>query len=214
MILTSRNEGIPLALVEGMAAGLPIIATAVGGVPDVVADGETGRLAAAGDALALAGAILELADDPRSGAHGPRRPRAGPRPLLRGPDDGRLRPDLPRDGGVLSRSGTRGPRDDDGGAVMTRPLNVVVVAAELPYPLTAGNRIRTWNLARRLAAPSDHLHRPPARQRGRGAGRAGAGGGRVDTGGPGSSPQSGPGVLRAARRRFGLAASLLGDLVR
>ena len=63
VLLTSRSEGIPLTLIEGMAAGLPVVATRVGGVPEVVAEGETGLLAPAGDADALAAHILRLADD-------------------------------------------------------------------------------------------------------------------------------------------------------
>ena len=47
-----------------MAAGCPVVATHVGGVPDLVADGETGRVVPPGDAGALAGAILDLFDEP------------------------------------------------------------------------------------------------------------------------------------------------------
>lgn len=53
LTLTSDNEGTPVALIEGMAAGVPVVATAVGGVPDVVRDGFTGRLVPAGDPAAL-----------------------------------------------------------------------------------------------------------------------------------------------------------------
>lgn len=60
-LLTSVSEGIPLALIESMAAGLPLVATRVGGVPEVVQDGETGLLVPAGDDLALARAISRLA---------------------------------------------------------------------------------------------------------------------------------------------------------
>ena len=61
--LSSRNEGTPVAVIEAMAAAKPVVATAVGGVPDVVADGETGILVQAGDVPALARAMLRLASD-------------------------------------------------------------------------------------------------------------------------------------------------------
>jgi glycosyltransferase involved in cell wall biosynthesis len=46
-----------------MAAGLPVVASAVGGVPEIVADGETGLLVPAGDAAALAAALEQLLAD-------------------------------------------------------------------------------------------------------------------------------------------------------
>lgn len=61
--LASHWEGTPLAVMEAMAAGLPVAATAVGGVTELVSDGETGLLAAAGDMAALAGALSRLASD-------------------------------------------------------------------------------------------------------------------------------------------------------
>jgi glycosyltransferase involved in cell wall biosynthesis len=62
-LLTSVSEGIPLTLIEAMAARLPVVATRVGGVAETVEDGRTGLLAEAGDAAALAERILRLAGD-------------------------------------------------------------------------------------------------------------------------------------------------------
>lgn len=59
----SGAEGVPKALVEAMAAGLPIVATDAGAVADVLGHGERGRLVDPGDAAALAGAIRELMTD-------------------------------------------------------------------------------------------------------------------------------------------------------
>lgn len=63
-LLTSISEGIPVTLIEAMAAGLPIVSTDVGGVTEVVDRGATGLLAPSGDDAALAEAIFRLADDP------------------------------------------------------------------------------------------------------------------------------------------------------
>lgn len=64
VVISSDNEGTPASLIEAMAAGCPVVATRVGGVPDLVADGETGRVVPPGDAAALAGAILDLFGEP------------------------------------------------------------------------------------------------------------------------------------------------------
>ncbi|GIW84484.1 MAG: glycosyltransferase family 4 protein [Thermogemmata sp.] len=60
VVLPSFTEGMPNVALEASAAGVPVVATAVGGTPEVVADGETGYLVAAGDATAIAQRVLEL----------------------------------------------------------------------------------------------------------------------------------------------------------
>jgi glycosyltransferase involved in cell wall biosynthesis len=62
-VLSSANEGTPVALIEAAAAGRPLVGTDVGGVADVVAPG-TGRLVASGDEEGLASAFAELATNP------------------------------------------------------------------------------------------------------------------------------------------------------
>ena len=64
LLLTSRSEGIPQTISQGMGIGLPVVATAVGGVPELVQDGRTGFLAPAEDVAAVAAAIGRLAADP------------------------------------------------------------------------------------------------------------------------------------------------------
>jgi glycosyltransferase involved in cell wall biosynthesis len=64
LVLSSRLEGISLTLLEAMARGLPVVATRVGGNPEVVVDGETGFLVAPGSPDDLAAAILRLRRGP------------------------------------------------------------------------------------------------------------------------------------------------------
>jgi glycosyltransferase involved in cell wall biosynthesis len=64
MVSSSRQEGLPMAILEGMASKRPLVATAVGEVPTVVLDGRTGVLVPAGDVNLLAAGILELLRDP------------------------------------------------------------------------------------------------------------------------------------------------------
>ncbi|HEU5101271.1 MAG TPA: glycosyltransferase family 4 protein, partial [Roseiflexaceae bacterium] len=77
LVSPSLREGMQVSLIEAMAAGLPIVATAVGGTPDAVADGESGVLVPPSDADALAGRVIELLGDRermrRMGAAGRRR---------------------------------------------------------------------------------------------------------------------------------------------
>jgi glycosyltransferase involved in cell wall biosynthesis len=64
-VLPSRRESFGLVLAEAMAAGLPVIATQVGAIPEVVKDGETGILVPPEDPSALANAVSDLLDHPR-----------------------------------------------------------------------------------------------------------------------------------------------------
>jgi glycosyltransferase involved in cell wall biosynthesis len=64
--LPSLYEGLPLALLEAMAAGKPVVASAIPGVDEVVSDGVTGILVPPGDAAALAQALCRLISDPES----------------------------------------------------------------------------------------------------------------------------------------------------
>lgn len=76
-VLPSLSEGISNTLLESMAAGVPVVATRVGGTPEAVTDGEQGLLVAPGDAQALASAISRVLSDPllamRLGNNGRRR---------------------------------------------------------------------------------------------------------------------------------------------
>jgi glycosyltransferase involved in cell wall biosynthesis len=64
-VLCSRAEGMPNAVLEYMAAARPIVASAVGAVPELIEDGAHGLLVPPGDAVALARAIARLLDDPQ-----------------------------------------------------------------------------------------------------------------------------------------------------
>ena len=64
VVLASANEGTPVTIIEALAAGRPVVATNVGGVPDVVEDGVSGYLVPPRDADAMAERLAALAEDP------------------------------------------------------------------------------------------------------------------------------------------------------
>jgi glycosyltransferase involved in cell wall biosynthesis len=64
LALSSLNEGTPVAIIEAMASQVPVVATAVGGVPDLISDGETGLLSAPNDANDLAEKIRQILVNP------------------------------------------------------------------------------------------------------------------------------------------------------
>jgi glycosyltransferase involved in cell wall biosynthesis/peptidoglycan/xylan/chitin deacetylase (PgdA/CDA1 family) len=63
LVVASSAEGLPVAVMEALAMGVPIVATAVGGIPELVRDGQEGLLVPSGDAAALAAAIARVVDD-------------------------------------------------------------------------------------------------------------------------------------------------------
>ena len=65
VVLTSKNEGTPISLIEAGAAGVPVVATRVGGVPEVVEDERTGLLVPAGNPDALTNSLMRLVGSPR-----------------------------------------------------------------------------------------------------------------------------------------------------
>jgi glycosyltransferase involved in cell wall biosynthesis len=68
-LLTSISEGIPVTLIEAMSAALPVVSTNVGGVAEVVLDGQSGLLAPSGDDRSLAAHVLTLGEDPALRRH-------------------------------------------------------------------------------------------------------------------------------------------------
>ena len=63
-VLPSRSEAFPNSIMEAMAAGVPVVASDVGGIPELVRDGVTGRLVPPGDVDRLSSALLSLLDNP------------------------------------------------------------------------------------------------------------------------------------------------------
>ena len=93
-VLSSVHEALPNVVLEAMAAGLPVVATRVGGLPELVAPGETGWLVPPRDPAALAAALSQLLADPRD--------PAGLRP---GRHSGRVAGLLPGRHGAAARGG-------------------------------------------------------------------------------------------------------------
>lgn len=72
LAISSLNEGTPVSIIEALAARCPVVATAVGGLPDLLDRGELGVLVPPGDAEALANALIAALDQPPDGAEAQR----------------------------------------------------------------------------------------------------------------------------------------------
>jgi glycosyltransferase involved in cell wall biosynthesis len=68
-VLPSHTEGLPNAALEALVMEVPVLATRVGGTPEVITDGETGRLVEPRSPQALASALMEFARDPLPWKH-------------------------------------------------------------------------------------------------------------------------------------------------
>ena len=73
---STRTEGVPQALLQAFATGVPVVASRIGGIPEVVTDGETGLLVESESVTALAAGIARVLDDPEGAAQRARAARA------------------------------------------------------------------------------------------------------------------------------------------
>jgi glycosyltransferase involved in cell wall biosynthesis len=76
VLASTRTEGVPQALLQAFAAGVPVVATRIGGIPEVVTEGQTGLLVDSETVPALATAIEQVLDDPAAAARRAREARA------------------------------------------------------------------------------------------------------------------------------------------
>jgi glycosyltransferase involved in cell wall biosynthesis len=159
--LSSANEGTPVSLIEALAAGVPAVATDVGGVKDVVEDGRTGLLVEAGDTAAIGEALSRLATEPELRAAMSERARSSVRDrysvprlvsdmddlyqrvLARNLDVGRMRPFHPLKPAFPPSVGDRLERAE-------RKLRVIIVSQYFP-PEIGATQLRMQSFAEYLA---------------------------------------------------------------
>ena len=144
VVNSSDSEGTPLVLIEAGATGRPVVATRVGGVADVVIDGETGWLVEREDEAGFAERIGRLIDDPAmrdADGRGGRRPEPGP---CRGPAG--------RRGGGALRGPARDPRAPVGLTLASR-----AVTATASTPATTSDPIRIATRRRSVTPPVSRM---------------------------------------------------------
>ncbi len=69
LVISSHNEGTPVSVIEALAAGVPVVSTAVGGVPDLLQNGALGRLVPPDQPEAMAEAVVDALQEPHSSHH-------------------------------------------------------------------------------------------------------------------------------------------------
>ena len=114
LLVASRSEVTPLVLMEALALRTPVVATRVGGIPDVVLDGRTGLLVAPDDPPAMAGAVRRLLDEPGLAAE---LARAGREHVEANFDERQAHERLHAEVGRLLRTAAPAPARADAGVV-------------------------------------------------------------------------------------------------
>lgn len=104
LVLPSFAEGVPVVLMEAMAAGLPVVATQIAGIPELVENGVSGLLVPPGDEEALARAMLAVARSPEGGS------RMGAAGRARVAAEFDIREEAARFAGLLTWARSGGPR--------------------------------------------------------------------------------------------------------
>jgi glycosyltransferase involved in cell wall biosynthesis len=146
-------DGVPISLMEAMAAGVPVVSTAISGVPELIEDGEEGLLAPPGDAEALAARIRGLLDDPE---HALRLARSAREKVRRQHD---ARRSVGRLAGLLADPGRGWEREPE--AATGRRTRIVVNTLSVVPGKVGGGETYLVNLVRAMGArlgPGEELH--------------------------------------------------------